>query len=64
VLEDEVFIGSGTQLVAPIKVGKGAYIGAGSTITKNVSPGSLAVARARQSEKPGWARRKQKQKGK
>lgn len=63
VVEDEVFIGSGTQLVAPVKVGKGAYIGAGSTITKNVSPEALAVARGRQVEKPGWARRKKRKKG-
>lgn len=49
------FIGSGTELVAPVKVGKGAYVGAGSVITKDVSPGSLAVSRARQFEKPGWA---------
>lgn len=60
VIEDGAFIGSGTQLVAPLKVGKGAYIGAGSTITKNVSPDSLAVARSRQVEKSGWARRKKK----
>jgi len=51
------FIGSGTELVAPLKIGKGAYIGAGSTITKDVRPGSLAVARSRQVEKRGWARR-------
>jgi bifunctional UDP-N-acetylglucosamine pyrophosphorylase / glucosamine-1-phosphate N-acetyltransferase len=49
------FIGSGTELVAPVKVGRGAYIAAGSTITKDVSAGSLAIARARQVEKPGWA---------
>lgn len=56
-IEDGVFVGSGTQLVAPVKIGAGAYIGAGSTITKDVSPEALAVARARQSEKPGWAGR-------
>jgi len=49
------FIGSGTELVAPVKVGRGAYIAAGSTITKDVAAGALAVARARQVEKPGWA---------
>ena len=59
-IEDEVFIGSGTQLVAPVKIGRGAYVGAGSTITKNVSPEALAVARGRQVEKLGWARRKRK----
>ncbi|MCD6194148.1 MAG: bifunctional UDP-N-acetylglucosamine diphosphorylase/glucosamine-1-phosphate N-acetyltransferase GlmU, partial [Candidatus Aminicenantes bacterium] len=62
VIEDEVFVGSGTQLVAPVKVGRGAYIGAGSTITKNVSPEALAVARSRQIEKKGWARRKKRKK--
>lgn len=48
------FIGSGTELVAPVKVGKRAYVAAGSTITKDVSPASLAISRARQVEKPGW----------
>jgi bifunctional UDP-N-acetylglucosamine pyrophosphorylase/glucosamine-1-phosphate N-acetyltransferase len=48
------FIGSGTELVAPVKVGRGAYIAAGSTITKDVAAGALALARARQVEKPGW----------
>jgi len=60
VIEKEVFIGSGTELVAPVKIGKKAYIGAGSTITKDVKPESLAVARSRQVEKPGWARRMRK----
>jgi len=49
------FIGSGTELVAPVRVGRGAYVAAGSTITRDVGPGALAVARARQVEKPGWA---------
>ena len=48
------FIGSGTELVAPVKVGRGAYVAAGSTITKDVSAGALALARAKQVEKPGW----------
>jgi bifunctional UDP-N-acetylglucosamine pyrophosphorylase/glucosamine-1-phosphate N-acetyltransferase len=48
------FIGSGTELVAPVTVGRGAYVAAGSTITKDVAAGALAVARARQVEKPGW----------
>jgi len=48
------FIGSGTELVAPVKVGCGAYVAAGSTITKDVPAGALAIARARQVEKPGW----------
>ena len=50
-----VFIGSDTALVAPVKVGDGAYIGAGSTITENIPPDALAIARGRQVNKPGWA---------
>jgi bifunctional UDP-N-acetylglucosamine pyrophosphorylase / glucosamine-1-phosphate N-acetyltransferase len=50
-----VFIGSDTALVAPVKVGDGAYIGAGSTITGNVPSDALAIARGRQVNKPGWA---------
>jgi len=50
-----VFVGSDTSLVAPVKVGDGAYIGAGSTITYNVPPNALALARGRQEVKPGWA---------
>jgi len=53
-IEAGAFIGSGTELVAPVKVGKLAYVAAGSTITKDVSPASLAIGRARQVEKPGW----------
>jgi bifunctional UDP-N-acetylglucosamine pyrophosphorylase/glucosamine-1-phosphate N-acetyltransferase len=49
------FIGSDSTLVAPISVGDGAYIGAGSCITKDVASGSLAVARAHQVSKEGWA---------
>ena len=45
------FIGSGSQLVAPVEVGSGAYVAAGSVITRDVSPGALAFGRARQSEK-------------
>lgn len=59
-IESGAFIGSGTELVAPVKIGKRAYVGAGSTITKDVGPEALAVSRSRQKEKPGWARRKRK----
>jgi len=52
-----VFIGSGTELVAPVTIGRKAYVAAGSTITRNVAPGALAIARARQVEKPDWAAR-------
>jgi bifunctional UDP-N-acetylglucosamine pyrophosphorylase/glucosamine-1-phosphate N-acetyltransferase len=49
------FIGSDTTLVAPVKVGTGAFIGAGSTVTEDVPDDALAIARGRQSVKPGWA---------
>jgi len=52
VLGDGVFIGSDTQLVAPVRVGKGAFVGAGSTITKDVPPGALALSRVRQQTLP------------
>ncbi|HEY4716901.1 MAG TPA: bifunctional UDP-N-acetylglucosamine diphosphorylase/glucosamine-1-phosphate N-acetyltransferase GlmU [bacterium] len=52
-----VFVGSDTQFVAPVKIGKNAYIGAGSTITKDVSAGSLGISRARQSNIPGFYKR-------
>jgi bifunctional UDP-N-acetylglucosamine pyrophosphorylase/glucosamine-1-phosphate N-acetyltransferase len=55
VIEDEAFIGCNTNLVAPVSVGRGSYIGAGSTITKDVPPGALAVGRARQANIEGWA---------
>ncbi|HSB20041.1 MAG TPA: bifunctional UDP-N-acetylglucosamine diphosphorylase/glucosamine-1-phosphate N-acetyltransferase GlmU [Anaeromyxobacteraceae bacterium] len=51
---DGVFLGSDSILVAPISIGKGAYIAAGSTLTENVPPGALALGRARQVTKPGW----------
>ncbi len=58
VIEDGVFIGSDTTLVAPVKVGKGAYVGAASCITENVEPDALAIARGRQVNKPNWAAEK------
>jgi bifunctional UDP-N-acetylglucosamine pyrophosphorylase/glucosamine-1-phosphate N-acetyltransferase len=57
-IEAGAFIGSGTELVAPVRIGRGAYVAAGSVITKDVSPDALAVARGRQIEKADWARRK------
>ncbi|MBI2061204.1 MAG: bifunctional UDP-N-acetylglucosamine diphosphorylase/glucosamine-1-phosphate N-acetyltransferase GlmU [Nitrospirae bacterium] len=54
ILEKGVFVGSDTQFVAPVRVGKGAYIGAGSTITENVPPGALALSRAPQKNIKGW----------
>jgi bifunctional UDP-N-acetylglucosamine pyrophosphorylase/glucosamine-1-phosphate N-acetyltransferase len=58
VIEDGVFIGSDSTLVAPVRVGKGAYVGAASCITDDVPADSLAVARARQIVKEGWAAEK------
>jgi bifunctional UDP-N-acetylglucosamine pyrophosphorylase/glucosamine-1-phosphate N-acetyltransferase len=55
VIEDGAFIGSDSQLVAPVRVGAGAYVAAGSSITKDVPPGALAIARARQENKEGYA---------
>lgn len=55
VIEEGAFIGSDTTLVAPVKVGAGAYIGAASCITEDVPADALAVARGRQTNKPGWA---------
>ena len=49
------FIGSNTALVAPVRVGAGAYTGSGSVITKDVAPDALALGRGAQVEKPGWA---------
>jgi len=61
ILEDGVFIGSDTQLVAPVRVGKGAYVGAGSTITEDVPAGALALTRTPQKNIEGWVNRKKKQ---
>ncbi|HEX3069082.1 MAG TPA: bifunctional UDP-N-acetylglucosamine diphosphorylase/glucosamine-1-phosphate N-acetyltransferase GlmU [Thermoanaerobaculia bacterium] len=64
VLEDGVFIGSDTQLVAPVRVGKGAYVGAGSTITKDVPAGALALSRTPQRVIAGWAAKKREERSK
>ena len=57
---DHAFIGCNTNLIAPVTVGDGAYIAAGATITKDVPPDALAVARARQENKEGWAARRRR----
>jgi bifunctional UDP-N-acetylglucosamine pyrophosphorylase / glucosamine-1-phosphate N-acetyltransferase len=64
VLEDGVFIGSDTQLVAPVRVGRGAYVGAGSTITKDVPADALALSRVPQRVVEGWAAKKKEQREK
>lgn len=56
-IEDDVFIGCNSNLVAPVTVGKGAYVAAGSTITKNVPGDALAIARARQENKENYVHR-------
>jgi bifunctional UDP-N-acetylglucosamine pyrophosphorylase/glucosamine-1-phosphate N-acetyltransferase len=61
VIEDEAFIGSDTQLIAPVRIGKGAYVGAGSSITEDVPPGALGIARGRQTNVAGWVERKKTQ---
>jgi bifunctional UDP-N-acetylglucosamine pyrophosphorylase/glucosamine-1-phosphate N-acetyltransferase len=58
VIEDGAFIGSDSQLIAPVRVGQGAYVAAGSSITQDVPPGSLGIARSRQTNVPGWVARK------
>lgn len=54
-IEDDAFIGSNVNLIAPVKVGRGAYVVAGSTITDDVPAGDMAIARERQTNKPGYA---------
>ena len=58
---NKVFIGSDTALVAPVRVGNGAYVAAGSTITANVPSDGLGIARGRQVNKPGWAAKKRRE---
>jgi len=58
---NKVFIGSDTALVAPVRVGDGAYIAAGSTITENVPSDGLGIARGRQVNKPSWAAKKRRE---
>jgi len=56
VIEDDVFIGSGTQLVAPVRVGRGATLGAGTTLTKDAPAGELTLSRVKQVSIPDWER--------
>ena len=56
VIEDDVFVGSDTQLIAPVTIGKGATIGAGSTISKHAPAGELTISRAKQMTITGWKR--------
>jgi bifunctional UDP-N-acetylglucosamine pyrophosphorylase/glucosamine-1-phosphate N-acetyltransferase len=60
IIEDDVFVGSDTQFVAPVRIGRNSLIGAGSTITKDVPPDSLALSRSEQKVIVGWRLRKKK----
>ena len=60
VIEDDCFIGSDATLVAPVRIARGSYIGAGSTITRDTPPGQLTLGRARQVSIPAWKPPKKK----
>ncbi len=60
IIEDDAFIGTDAQLVAPVRIGRGAYVAAGSCITEDVPAGALAIARGRQVTKEDWARRRKR----
>ena len=60
IIEDDVFIGSDTQLVAPVRVGRGATLGAGTTLTEDAPPGQLTISRVRQLSIPAWQRPQKK----
>ncbi|KAB3531844.1 bifunctional UDP-N-acetylglucosamine diphosphorylase/glucosamine-1-phosphate N-acetyltransferase GlmU [Alkaliphilus serpentinus] len=62
IIEDNAFIGSNSNLVAPVKVNENGYVASGSTITKEVPKGALAIARSRQENKEGWAEKKNQKK--
>ena len=61
IIEDGAFVGSDSTLVAPVRIGKDAYVAAGSTITEPVPAGALALGRSRQITKEGWAREKREE---
>ena len=61
-IEDGAFIGSDTQLIAPVTVGKGAYVGSGTTVRENVPPGALAVSAGKQRNVEGWVEERRKRK--
>lgn len=62
IIKNGVFIGSNNSLVAPVKLGKDSYTGAGSTITRDVPAGNLAIARSRQTNISGWRKKKKEDK--
>ncbi len=57
-IDDKVFIGSDSQLVAPVRVGKGAYVGSGTTVTRDVPPGALVTSRGSEKVNDGWVKKK------
>jgi bifunctional UDP-N-acetylglucosamine pyrophosphorylase/glucosamine-1-phosphate N-acetyltransferase len=59
VIEDGAFIGTDSQLVAPVTIGRGAYVGSGTTVREDVPPGALAVSAGKQRNIEGWAERRQ-----
>ena len=59
-IEDGAFIGSDSQLVAPVTVGKGAYVGTGTTVREDVPPGALAVSAGKQRNIEGWTLKRKK----
>jgi bifunctional UDP-N-acetylglucosamine pyrophosphorylase/glucosamine-1-phosphate N-acetyltransferase len=61
IIGNRVFVGSDSTLVAPVRLGDGAYVAAGSAITENVPPDGLGIARGRQVNKPGWASKKRRE---
>ncbi len=63
VIEDNAFVGCATKLIAPVRVCKNSYVAAGSTITEEVPPDSLGIARSRQTNRPGWVTERKKKAG-
>jgi bifunctional UDP-N-acetylglucosamine pyrophosphorylase/glucosamine-1-phosphate N-acetyltransferase len=63
VIEDGAFIGSDSQLIAPVRIGRGAYVAAGSSITDDVPADALAIARGKQTNREGWAAKKRSRQG-
>ncbi len=61
-IEDNAFIGSDSQLVAPVTIGKGAYVGSGTTVTKDVPPDALVITRTKERVIEGWAKKKRAEK--
>ena len=63
VIEDGAFIGSDSQLIAPVTIGKDAYVGSGTTVREDVPPGALAVSAGKQRNIEGWVGKKKRAKG-